>query len=436
MSAGLDTPLELPCGIELSNRLCKAAMTEGLGDPDNRATERHARIYRRWAEGGIGLNLTGNVLIDRNYLERPGNVAVDGNGGLDALKAYAEAGKANGTALWMQINHPGRQCPASIHPHPLSPSDVQLGSNDKAFGKPVPMTGEQVRDTVDRFVHVAQTAGKAGFGGVQVHSAHGYLLSNFLSPVTNKRTDQWGGPLENRARLLLDIVRSIREAEGPQFGISVKLNSSDFQKGGFTLEECQQVVAWLSDAGVDLLEISGGTYEQPAMVGSRGNAKTFQDPLKESTRQREAYFVDYAKAISPAAKMPLMVTGGFRTREAMEAALREGGVDVIGLARPLCGDTDSPGRLLGGEIDALPAYENVLAVDPAAVPGLSPVQIAMLEQHGKQGWFCVQLIRMGEGLDPDLDMTCVEAAAAYDKNEADTNRARLEALQGIQNTAG
>lgn len=430
MSASLDTPLELPCGIEISNRLCKAAMTEGLGDPHNRATERHARIYRRWAEGGIGLNLTGNVLIDRNYLERPGNVAIDGNDGLDALKAYAEAGKANGTALWMQINHPGRQCPASIHPHPLSPSDVQLGSNDKAFGKPVPMTGEQVRDTVDRFVHVAQTASAAGFTGVQVHAAHGYLLSNFLSPVTNKRTDQWGGPLENRARLLLDIVRAIRETEGPQFGISVKLNSSDFQKGAFTLEECQQVVAWLSDAGIDLLEISGGTYEQPAMVGGRGNAKTFQDPLKESTRQREAYFVDYAKAISPAAKMPLMVTGGFRSREAMEAALTDGGVDVIGLARPLCGDTDGPRRLLDGEIDALPSFEGQLAVDPESVPGLSSVQVAMLEQHGKQGWFCVQLIRMGDGLDPDLNMTCVEAAAAYDKNEADTNSARLEAISG------
>ena len=430
MSPGLDTPLELPCGIELSNRLCKAAMTEGLGNPHNQATERHARIYRRWAEGGIGLNLTGNVLIDRNYLERPGNVAIDGNDGLDALKAYAEAGKANGTALWMQINHPGRQCPASINAHPLSPSDVQLGSNDKAFGKPVPMTGEQVRDTLDRFIHVAQTASAAGFTGVQVHSAHGYLLSNFLSPVTNKRSDQWGGPLENRARLLLEIVRGIREAEGPQFGISVKLNSSDFQQGAFTLEECQQVVAWLSDAGIDLLEVSGGTYEQPAMMGSRGNAKTFRDPLKESTRQREAYFIDYAKAISPAAKMPLMVTGGFRTREAMEAALSSGGVDVIGLARPLCGDTDGPRKLLEGEVDALPVFEGQLAIDPELVPDLSPLQVAMLEQHGKQGWFCIQLIRMGDGLDPDLNMTCVEAAAAYDKNEADTNSTWREALSG------
>lgn len=427
MTIGMDTPLSLPCGIELPNRLCKAAMTEGLGDPANRATDRHAHLYRLWAEGGIGLSLTGNVLIDKNYLERPGNVAIDGNGGLDALAAYAAAGKSGGTELWMQINHPGRQSPAAISPHPLAPSEVQLGTNDAAFGKPVAMSDEQAEDIVARFVHVATTAKETGFTGVQIHSAHGYLLSNFLSPVTNKRTDRWGGPLENRARMLLEIVRGVRDSAGPQFAISVKLNSSDFQKGAFTLDDCQQVVAWLSEAGVDLLEVSGGTYEQPAMVGGRGNAKTYEEPLKESTRQREAYFVEYAKAIRPAASMPLMVTGGFRTREAMESVLADGSVDVIGIARPLCGDPDGPRKLLSGEIDALPAYENQLHLDPGELPDLSPVQRAMVEQHGIQGWFCMQIIRMGKGLGPDVDITCLEAAGLYDRNEAETNAARLEA---------
>lgn len=427
MTVKMDTPLSLPCGIELPNRLCKAAMTEGLADPWNRATDRHANLYRLWAEGGIGLSLTGNVLIDKNYLERPGNVAVDGNGGLEALAAYSEAGKSGGTELWMQINHPGRQCTAAINPHPLAPSEVQLGSNDAAFGKPVAMSDEQARDIVTRFIHVAATAKETGFSGVQIHAAHGYLLSNFLSPVTNKRTDRWGGPLENRARMLLEIVRGVRDSAGPQFAVSVKLNSSDFQKGAFTLEDCQQVVAWLSEAGVDLLEISGGTYEQPAMVGGRGNAKTYEEPLKESTRQREAYFVEYAKAIRPAASMPLMVTGGFRTREAMEAVLADGSVDVIGIARPLCGDPDGPRKLLSGEIDVLPAYENQLRVDPDEVPELSPAHRAMLEQHGTQGWFCMQIIRMGKGLPPDPDMTCLEAARLYDADEAETNEARLGA---------
>ncbi|MFN3231838.1 MAG: NADH:flavin oxidoreductase/NADH oxidase family protein [Alphaproteobacteria bacterium] len=428
MTIRLSDPLDLPCGITLPNRICKAAMTEGLADAQLRATEKHARLYKRWAEGGIGLSLTGNVQIDRRHLERPGNVAIDGNGGLEALKAYAAAGTTGGVELWMQINHPGRQEPASISPNPRAPSDVQLGSNDKAFGKPIPLTGEEIEDIIARFIHVSETAKATGFTGMQMHSAHGYLSSEFLSPVVNRRTDQWGGSLENRARFLLNIVRGVREACGRDFGISVKLNSSDFQQGAFTLEECQQVVSWLGEAGIDLLEISGGTYEQPMMVGNKGNAKTWQDPLKETTKAREAYFVDYAKAIRPAASMPLMVTGGFRSREVMEAALNEGGIDVIGLARPLCGDPDSPAKLLAGEIDTLPAYENELLVGEEDAPALSPVQRAMLQGHGQQGWFCMKIIEMGEGNDPDLEMTCLDAAKAYDENEAATNTRRIAAL--------
>ena len=424
MPVTLDTPLDLPCGVTVPNRLCKAAMTEGLADAHLRATERHARVYKRWADGGVGLSLTGNVQVDRHHLERPGNVAIDGNGGEEALKAYAAAGTSGGTELWMQINHPGRQEPASISPRPRAPSDVQLGSNDKAYGKPIPLSGEEIEDIINRFVHVAETARKTGFTGVQVHSAHGYLSSEFLSPLVNTRTDEWGGPLENRARFLLTTVRRTREAVGPHFPISVKLNSTDFQHGAFTLNECQQVVAWLGEAGVDLLEISGGTYEQPAMVGNKGNAKTWEDPLKDSTKAREAYFVDYAKAIAPAAIMPLMVTGGFRTRDAMLAALNDGGIDMIGLARPLCGDPDSPAKLLAGDIDALPAYEQDLVVTQDDAPDLTLVQRAMLQGHGQQGWFCMKIIEMGDGKDPDLGMTCLDAAGAYDKNEADTNEAR------------
>jgi 2,4-dienoyl-CoA reductase-like NADH-dependent reductase (Old Yellow Enzyme family) len=428
MTVSLATPLDLPCGITLPNRLCKAAMTEGLADPQLRATERHVRVYRRWAEGGIGLSLTGNVQIDRNHLERPGNVAIDGNGGLDALRSYAEAGKTGGVELWMQINHPGRQEPASISARPRAPSDVRLGSNEAVFGTPIPLSHDEILDIVRRFVHVAETARATGFGGVQIHAAHGYLLSNFLSPVVNRRTDMWGGPIENRARLLLEIVRAVRDVCGRHFGISVKLNSSDFQQGAFTLDECRQVVSWLGEAGIDLLEVSGGTYEQPAMVGQRGSARTWQDPLKESTRAREAYFVEYAKAIRPAATMPLMVTGGFRTREAMQAALREGALDVVGVARPLCGDTECPGQLIRGEIDAMPAYEKTLLVRDEDAPDLAPAQRAMLQQHGQQGWFCVNIVRMGDGKEPALDMSCLEAARAYDENEAATNARRLAAL--------
>jgi 2,4-dienoyl-CoA reductase-like NADH-dependent reductase (Old Yellow Enzyme family) len=424
----LETSLDLPCGVSIPNRLAKSAMTEGLADPYLRATPELNHVYKRWALGGIGLNITGNVQVDITHLERPGNVVIDGNGGLDELRAYAEAGKTNGTELWMQINHPGRQCPASINPHPYAPSDVQLGHNDAVYGKPIPMSHDQVIDMRDRFVDVAKTAQDTGFNGVQIHAAHGYLLSNFLSPVTNKRIDQWGGTLENRARLLVDIVRSTREEVGKDYPISVKMNSTDFQQGGFTLQDCQQVVAWLSDATLDLLEISGGTYEQPAMMGGVGNAATYEDPLKESTAKREAYFVEYAKAIQPAAAMPLMVTGGFRTREAMEHAVGDGSVDLVGIARPLCGDPESPGKLLRGEIEALPDYENMLNITEADAPDLKPHQRAAMEGAGRQGWFCLNIIRMGHGLEADMDLSCMEAAAAYVGSEAATNEKRLAAL--------
>ena len=425
----LENPIDLPCGVAIPNRLAKSAMTEGLADAHHRATPELNYLYHRWGMGGIGLNITGNVQVDITHLERPGNVVIDGNGGHDELRAYAKAGRVNGTELWMQINHPGRQCPASVNPHPFAPSAVQLGNNDANYGEPIPMSGEQVLDIRDRFVHVAKVAQDTGFSGVQIHAAHGYLLSNFLSPVTNKRTDQWGGSLENRAQLLIDIVRSVREETGKNFPISVKMNSTDFQHGGFTLEDAQQVVAWLSDASLDLLEISGGTYEQPAMMGGIGNAATYEDPLKESTAKREAYFVEYAKAIRPAATMPLMVTGGFRTREAMEHAVGEGSVDVVGIARPLCGDPESPAKMLRGEIDALPDYENILDVTEADAPDMKPHQRAAIAGAGRQGWFCLSIIRLGQGLEADMDMSCLEAAGAYAASEAATNEKRLAALE-------
>ncbi len=233
----ISTPFTLPCGAVLKNRLSKAAMTEGLGDGRNRATEGHVKLYRRWAEGGAGMLLTGNVHVDRRYLERPGNVAIDGPQSaeaLAALRAYAEAGTVNNTHLWMQISHAGRQTPASVSKEPVGPSDKQLDMPGAQFGKPRALTGAEIEDVIRRFAHAATIARETGFTGVQIHGAHGYLISEFLSPDVNNRTDEWGGSLENRARLLLEIVRAVRKAVGADFPISVKLNSADFQRGGFT----------------------------------------------------------------------------------------------------------------------------------------------------------------------------------------------------------
>jgi 2,4-dienoyl-CoA reductase-like NADH-dependent reductase (Old Yellow Enzyme family) len=416
MTVAIGTPIDLPCGARLANRLCKAALTEGLADTMNRATDQLSRLYGRWSQGGAGLIITGNVQVDRTHLERPGNVAIDNNGGLDELKAYSKRGTQGGNHLWMQINHPGRQCPESLNPHPLAPSAVKLDMLGGGFGEPRAATQEEITDLIRRFVHVATVARATGFTGVQIHAAHGYLISQFLSPIANRRTDEWGGSLENRARFLLNVVREVRKAVGPEFPISVKLNSADFQVGGFSNEDAQQVVKWLGLEKIDLLELSGGTYEQLVMIGSGSDAA---EAMKESTRRREAYFLKYASFIRPVATMPLMVTGGFRSRAGMDEALADGSVDLIGLGRPMCVDPELPGKLLRGEVEQGPTWEHRLSL-PAGALGAdtAPAVHRQVETWGKQGWFCLQLIRLGNGLAPDLNMSVLDAFIGYVSNEA------------------
>ncbi len=419
----IETPLTLPCGAVLKNRLVKAAMTEGLADEMNRATPELATLYRRWALGGAGMLLTGNVQVDRRYMERPGNVAIDGpqsNEAIAALKKYAQAGTAGGNHLWMQISHAGRQTPALVNTTPAGPSDKGLNMPGGQFGKPRALSGEEIWDVVSRFAHAARIARDTGFTGVQIHAAHGYLLSEFLSPDVNTRTDEWGGSLENRARLLLEVVRAVRNAVGEYFPISVKLNSADFQRGGFSHEESLKVARWLNEETVDLLEISGGTYEQPRMVGADDMTLSPEkaEKRRESTLAREAYFLEYAKDIRKATSMPLMVTGGFRSAAGMNAALESGEVDVVGLGRPLCVDPNVPAKLLSGEISETPAFEKTLKIGPWLLGPHSPINlIKALNGWGQQGWFCLQLIRMGRGLDPDTAMGVFSAFRNYQRNE-------------------
>lgn len=422
----INAPLELPCGVVIGNRICKGAMTEGLADAANCATEKHAALYGRWARGGSGILLTGNVQVDHHYLERPGNVVIEGEQSaaqLAALRAWAEAGTAEGTHLWMQISHAGRQTPESVASIPVAPSEVQLQMPGAAFGKPRALSGEEIVDVIGRFAHVAKVAQDTGFTGVQVHAAHGYLISEFLSPDVNLRDDEWGGSLENRARLLLEIIRAIRKAVGPAFPISVKLNSADFQKGGFSHADSIQVAQWLNDEGLDLLELSGGTYEQPKLVGldNLTNNPELAETRKESTIAREAYFLEYAGAIRAVTTMPLLVTGGFRSRAGMDAALAGDACDMIGIGRPLCADPDTSKKLLSGEIEQASAYEKTLRIGPGWLSPHSPFRlIAGLNGWGQQGWFCLQIIEMGEGREPSLDLGVFAALRKYQANEAAT----------------
>lgn len=440
MPASIAEPLRLPCGAVLPNRLCKAAMTEGLADPYLRATARHQRLYRTWAEGGAGLLITGNVQIDRRVLERPGNVAIDVTdwdrvgpaGGMEALRRWAAAGTAAGNHLWMQISHAGRQSPRYVTGQPLGPSAVQLDLLGN-YARPRALREDEIRDFILRFAQVAVIAREAGFTGVQIHAAHGYLISSFLSPVTNRRTDDWGGSLANRARLLLETVRATRKAVGDDFPVSVKLNSDDFRKGGFTNAECVQVVEWLNDERIDLLEISGGTYEQPRLLGVQGRDET---AAPGTTAAREAYFLDYARRIRAVARMPLMVTGGFRSRAAMDEALASGDCDLIGIARPLCVEPDVPRRLLDGSLDAAPAFEARLREAHRRLRALSQRLFAfrVIGVIGEMAWFYQRIFDLADGRPVRRGQSLWAALLAYLVDEYRTawrmRRARAELARG------
>ncbi|MDB2353110.1 NADH:flavin oxidoreductase/NADH oxidase family protein, partial [Luminiphilus sp.] len=296
----IDQPLTLPCGAILSNRLCKAAMTEGLAGATGVPGDALNRLYGIWSDGGAGLLLSGNVQIDRDHLERPGNVVVDeepDDATKKALEAWAAAGTRSGNHFWAQISHAGRQCQKIINATPKAPSAIKLGLPGGQFGEPIAMTDTDIEAVIAGFARCARVLKEAGFTGVQLHSAHGYLLSQFLSPRSNQRSDRWGGSLENRARILLESVNAVRAAVGPEFPVGVKLNSADFQRGGFDFTESLQVAKWLEAAGVDLLEISGGTYEQPRLLNVEGIEPIENQAVAQSTRAREAYFVDFAQAM-------------------------------------------------------------------------------------------------------------------------------------------
>lgn len=338
-------PLTLPNGAVLPNRIAKAAMEENMCDVGQLPGERLIRLYKTWADGGLGLCITGNVMVSPNALTGPGGIVLEAGrfdeaGVEDRFKQWAKAGKSGGTHLIMQISHPGRQVFAAQGQQPVSASvtKVSLPGFDKLFDTAHALSGAEVRGIIARFAHTASMAEQAGFDGVQIHGAHGYLISQFLSPLTNLREDEWGGSLENRARFLLEIVRAIRATVKPDFSVMVKLNSADFQRGGFDLSDAKQVVKWLNKEAVDMVEISGGSYESPAMQG-----RTI-DGDASSTLKREMYFIEFAKDISAVAKMPLMVTGGVTKHATANMAMETGAVDVIGIARALAYEPELPNK--------------------------------------------------------------------------------------------
>lgn len=380
----LNQSLRLPNGSVIRNRLAKASMSETLATYANRPTPELAELYRRWAKSGIGLLITGNVMIDRRALGEPGNVVIEDEGDLPALRRWANAATDNGAAIWVQLNHPGKQATKGLNASTLAPSAVPFREDMQAlFETPREATQEEISDIIRRFGRSAAVCKSAGFSGVQIHGAHGYLVSQFLSPHHNRRNDQWGGSPENRRRFVLAVYAEIRRQVGPDFPIGIKLNSADFQQGGFTEDESLATMKALVDAGIDLIEISGGNYEAPAMSGA------VQKPQKASTVAREAYFLEFAEKARASLNAPLMVTGGFRSVSGMNAALRSGALDMIGIARLLAIDPDAPAALLRGQ----DSFQRVRPIKTG---------ISMIDRMGIMEifWYTLQLGRIAAGGNP------------------------------------
>jgi 2,4-dienoyl-CoA reductase-like NADH-dependent reductase (Old Yellow Enzyme family) len=386
----LDSTFTLPSGQVLKNRIGKSAMSEALATTDNVPTRLLSTLYRRWAEGGLGLCITGNVMIDKNALGEPNNVVLENDRHLDKFKEWAKAGVHNGTQFWMQLNHPGRQCPKGLNRETVSPSAVPWEENMQPFFEvPRELAEDEIQGIIIRFAQSASLAKEAGFTGVQIHGAHGYLVSQFLSPHLNRRTDQWGGTPENRMRFVKEVYRSIRTAVGSDFPIGIKMNSADFQKGGFSEEESLNVMKVLSGLGIDLIEISGGTYEAPAMSGNEKFEDSYQ---KDSTKTREAYFLRFAEKVRNEVAAPLMVTGGFRSGAGMSAALETNSLDIVGIARPMAIDPEFPNKVLNDINTESPV--KLVRTGIKVIDQMSLMDIA---------WYTRQLKRIGKGLEPAIN---------------------------------
>ncbi|MDP8635539.1 NADH:flavin oxidoreductase/NADH oxidase family protein [Serratia marcescens] len=335
------TPLILPNGSRLPNRLAKAALEENLADEGQLPGPALWRLYRHWGIGGAGLIITGNVMIDGRAMTGPGGVVLEQDTQLEAFKTWAAASRQEGAQVWMQLSHPGRQVMANMGGNAWAPSAVPMamGKYSKAFAQPEAMSEAQIAEVIARFAASAHAAEKAGFTGVQIHAAHGYLISQFLSPLANQRSDRWGGELANRARLLLEVVRAVRQRVSPDFCVAVKLNSADFQRGGFSPDEARQVLLMLNELPVDLVELSGGSYESPAMQGEAAD---------DSTLAREAYFLTFARDLAAVARMPVMTTGGI-ARPSVAQRVLNSGVAVVGIATAMAEIPDLPRRWQTGE---------------------------------------------------------------------------------------
>lgn len=316
--------------LKLRNRTVRSATYEGMGTHTGEPTEKLAQLYNNLAEGDIGLIVTCGTLIERFKVPLPEGAdlpyptVIDSDEMIAAWRPIVADVHTRGAAIAMQIVHPGRQDNPAFRGGelPIAPSAVE----EKVSGvTPREMTVAEIQDIVEQFAQVCRRVKEAGFDAVQLHGGHGYLLSNFISPYTNCRTDEYGGDTARRARIIVDIVRRARELVGEDFPIMIKMNCDDFVPGGLTKEESARVAAVIAEGGIDCIEITGGIAESQDETSRKGIKK----------EEDEAYFRPYAEALRGAVSIPLILVGGLKTPTVVDRVLSDGVSDMVAFCRPL-----------------------------------------------------------------------------------------------------
>ncbi|MFC1885109.1 NADH:flavin oxidoreductase [Thermodesulfobacteriota bacterium] len=320
--------------IELKNRFVRSATVECLASKDNRLTEEYYKVYKRLAKGGVGLIIPGNYFVNPIGRAADKVLVIDRDDVIDDLRKLTDIVHHNGAKIFGQINHCGRQGnPKLIGEQPISPSDVQLTGI-----KPREMSVQEIEETIKAFGSAAGRIKEAGFDGVQINGAHGYLVNQFLSSYTNRREDRWGGSLENRMRFITRIYEEIRNEVGAEYPLLIKINCEDQVTGGVTLEESIAMSKKLEALGFNAIEVSGGVYEA-GFATTKGDIPEeligfFPEHLQNTSAFTEAYFLPQAAEIKKNVSIPVIAVGGMRKRKTMEQAILNGHADMIALSRP------------------------------------------------------------------------------------------------------
>ncbi|CTQ52765.1 NADH oxidase [Roseibium album] len=378
----LGLPIQLPCGASLKNRLIKSAMSDSLGDGEGNPTSDQMRLYERWAEGGAALSLIGEVQTEPHHPEKPGNLVLMPGVDMPAMQELARRGSTNGAQIWPQLGHAGALSHLPIsRPKGPSPLDVE-GLQCEG------MSLEDIRELPGFYARAAKLAKDAGFGGVQIHAGHGFLLSQFLSPLFNKRTDAYGGSVEERFRIIQEVLDEVRAVVGTSFPIGIKINSTDKLRGGLTEDDALKVVRILDQTSVDLIDISGGTYFPGAASSSDG-------------RSSGPYFLEFSRRAKELTSIPVMATGGFRTRDQVHAAFETDSVDAVGLARTMVLN---------------PSLANTWLCDDSGDPDF-PVFVSP-PHGGVTAWYSMRLTALGQDNENQFDMTPALAVERYEKRDA------------------